>query len=70
MAKLRKGKFGKMLNREELHSRFQGSFGHPSLIETKDALAKIEEIAGDNYINGHKNSHAQKVGRRAFRPGF
>ncbi|MGV3741442.1 MAG: flavodoxin family protein [Burkholderiaceae bacterium] len=70
MTKPRKGQFGEMLSREEFHARFQGSFGHPSFIEIKDALAEIEEVAWDNYINEHKTARTQKAGPEFADPDY
>lgn len=65
MTKPRRGQFGDMLSREEFKQRFHGSFGHPSFSDVEAALAQVEEVAWDNYINEHKLARTEKAG-----PGF
>lgn len=65
MTKPRRGQFTAMLDRNEFHLRFQQSFGHPAYERVEEALAKVEEVAWDNYIHEHKLAHTEKAG-----PGF
>jgi multimeric flavodoxin WrbA len=65
MPKPRRGQFGEMLSRVEFHQRFQASFGHPEFEQVEDALAKVEEVAWDAYINEKKYARTEKAG-----PGF
>ena len=52
MTKPRKGQFGDMLNREEFHSRFQGSFGHPAFEQVGEALAQV--VGHAKFIRRHE----------------
>lgn len=70
MTKPRKGQFGEMLNREEFRQRFAGSFGHPAFGAVQDALAEVEEIAWDNYINTNKTSRTEKAGKEFADPDY
>ena len=70
MTKPRKGQFGEMLNREEFHSRFHGSFGHPAFIQIGEALAQVEEVAWVAYINEKKLAHTEKAGAEFSDPGY
>jgi multimeric flavodoxin WrbA len=62
MTKPRTGQAPAVLNREEFKSRFSQSFLDPAFDKARDALAQIEVIAWDNYIDGHKAPVTQKAG--------
>jgi multimeric flavodoxin WrbA len=65
MTKPRKGQFTGMHDRNEFHLRFQGAYSHPSFDTVQDALARVEQVAWDNYINTNKMARTTKAG-----PGF
>jgi hypothetical protein len=44
-----KGQFGKMLDREEFHQRFLGSFSHLSFDVVKGVLGQVKQVAWNNY---------------------
>jgi multimeric flavodoxin WrbA len=70
MTKPRKGQFPGMLGRNEFHLRFVGSFGHPSFTKVQKALAEVEEVAWDNYINEHKLARTEKAGEGFADPEY
>jgi len=70
MTKPRKGQFGGMLSREDFHSRFQGSFGHPAFEQVGEALAQVEEVAWDAYINEKKLARTEKAGPAFSDPDY
>src|SRR5690349_17219200 len=70
MTKPRKGQFSGMLERDEFRQRFHASFGHPSFGAVQDALAKVEEVAWDNYINTNKTSRTEKAGNEFADPNY
>jgi multimeric flavodoxin WrbA len=70
MTKPRKGQFEGMLTREQFSVRFHGSFGHPSFYNIKEELAKVEEVAWDNYINEHKLAHTVRAGPEFADPDY
>ncbi len=70
MTKPRKGQFTAMLGRDEFHLRFQQAFGHPAYGKVQDALASVEEVAWDNYINSHKTTHTAKAGAGFANPDY
>lgn len=70
MTKPRKGQFGEMLNRQEFHSRFCGSFGHPDFQQIGEALAQVEAVAWDTYINEKKLAHTEKAGAEFSNPDY
>jgi hypothetical protein len=61
MTKPRKGQFGEMLSRDEFRSRFHGPFGHPAFEQVGDALAQVEEVAWDAYINEKSSLAAEGI---------
>jgi len=70
MTKPRKGQFGGMLNREEFRSRFHGSFGHPAFEQISEALAQVEQVAWDAYINERKTARTEKAGAEFSNPDY
>lgn len=66
----RKGQFEEMLSREEFRQRFNGSFGHPDFESVQDALAQVEEVAWDTYINEKKLARTQKAGPEFADPDY
>ncbi|WP_194713085.1 flavodoxin family protein [Noviherbaspirillum soli] len=70
MTKPRKGQFGEMLSRDEFRSRFQGSFGHPAFEKVGGALAQVEEVAWDAYINEKKLARTEKAGAEFSDPDY
>lgn len=70
MTRPRKGQFGGMLSREEFRQRFLRSFGHPDFQQVQEALAQLEEVAWNTYINSKKTAHIQKAGAGFADPDF
>jgi multimeric flavodoxin WrbA len=66
----RKGQFGDMLSREEFRQRFNSSFGHPDFESVQHALAQVEEVAWDTYINEKKLARTQKAGPEFADPDY
>jgi multimeric flavodoxin WrbA len=65
MTKPRTGQAPEKPNRDEFHLRFTRSFMDPAFGNIQDALDKVEAVAWNNYINGHKAPLTEKAG-----PGF
>src|SRR3954464_14791279 len=65
MTTIRKGQAPAKLGRNEFHLKFIQSFYDPSFDAVSGELAKIEEIAWDNYASSHKAPRTVKAG-----PGF
>ncbi|MCU6435010.1 flavodoxin family protein [Undibacterium sp. Jales W-56] len=65
MIKSRKGQAPPVLERNEFHLEFRRSFSDPAFDSVQAEIAKIEQIAWNNYINGNKAPLTQKAG-----PGF
>lgn len=63
--RLRAGQAPAKLGRTEFHEQFSGSYVGPAFDEVRDALAKVEEVAWDNYNKGNKAPVTRKAG-----PGF
>jgi multimeric flavodoxin WrbA len=70
MIKPRKGQAPAMLDRAQFRVRFHAAYGHPSFTEAQDALAKVEEVAWDNYINEHKVMRTEKAGAGFADPDY
>jgi multimeric flavodoxin WrbA len=70
MTKPRKGQFDGMLDRDAFHQRFAGSFSHPAFNTVQDALARLEKVAWDNYIQEHKTATTQKAGSEFADPDY
>jgi multimeric flavodoxin WrbA len=65
MATVRKGQFGRRLERQEFQLRFYESFKHPDFRQADAALAQVEEIAWQMYRDEKKPAGTAKAG-----PGF
>ncbi|MFC7514786.1 flavodoxin family protein [Herbaspirillum sp. GCM10030257] len=65
MTKPRTGQAPPKLTRDEFRVRFYRSYMDPAFDKARDALRSVEEIAWDNYIQGHKAPVIAKAG-----PGF
>jgi len=62
---VRTGQWPGNLSREEFGRRFRGNFFDPAFDRARDAIAQLEEIAWDGYIEGRKAPMVRKAG-----PGF
>jgi multimeric flavodoxin WrbA len=66
MTKPRKGQApGFPMPREEFARRFRASFYDPAFEKEAEAIARLEQIAWDNYVHDHKSPRTEKAG-----PGF
>lgn len=65
MTKPRKGQAPPVLERNEFRLDFQRAFVDPTFNAVKNELQVIEQVAWENYINGHKAPFTEKAG-----PGF
>ena len=68
--KPRKGQAPAMLGRNEFHLQFSRSYLDPAFDEVKDALARVEAVAWDNYANGHKAPRTRKAGAGFADPDY
>ena len=59
-----------MLDRNEFHLQFTKSFVDPAFGRVRQALAEVEAVAWDNYINGHKAPITTKAGEGFADPGY
>jgi len=66
----RKGQAPPELKRDEFHRVFERGFFGPAYDPVRDALAKIEAIAWDNYIDGNKAPVTQKAGPEFADPDY
>ena len=65
MTTVRKGQFEGKIERQEFRLRFQANYVQREYDGVREALAQIEEIAWQNYIDGRKPPATEKAG-----PGF
>ncbi|MES2538640.1 MAG: flavodoxin family protein [Pseudomonadota bacterium] len=65
MTQPRKGQSPAVLGRDEFHLEFRRSFIDPTFDAVKLEIDKVEQVAWENYINGHKAPFTAKAG-----PGF
>lgn len=65
MVTVRKGQYPGRLSREEFRLRFQSSFSHPEFRRADAALAEVEAIAWQMYVDEKKPAATAKAG-----PGF
>ena len=65
MTTVRKGQWPGNVSREEFSRHFRGNFFDPAFDHARDAIAELEEIAWDSYIQGRKAPVRRKAG-----PGF
>lgn len=70
MTKPRTGQAPPKLGRDEFHLRFVGSFKDPAFDVAQEAIAKIEEIAWDNYSHSHKAPFTAKAGPAFADPDY
>ena len=66
----RKGQAPAPLGRNEFHVQFSRSFVDPAFESVKDALARIEEVAWQNYTDGHKAPITAKAGSEFADPDY
>ena len=62
MTKPRTGQAPPPLGRTEFHLQFHKSFVDPAFSEVQEALAKVEQVAWLNYVQGHKAPITEKAG--------
>jgi multimeric flavodoxin WrbA len=65
MTTVRKGQAPPRLARDEFHLRFTRAFFDPSFDAVAAELARVEQVAWDNYVGAHKAPRTVKAG-----PGF
>ena len=65
MTAIRKGQWPGQMSRELFHAHFQRPFFDPAYDAERGAIARLEEIAWDAYVNGRKAPKTEKAG-----PGF
>jgi multimeric flavodoxin WrbA len=70
MTKPRTGQAPPVLTREAFRQRFMTNFHDPSFGGVQDALAKVEEVAWHNYVDGHKAPRTQKAGAGFADPDY
>lgn len=70
MIKTRKGQAPKPLDRDEFSRRFAKSFADPAFVSVKEALAQVETVAWNNYVNGRKTPTTEKAGPEFVDPQF
>ena len=66
----RTGQAPRPLERDEFKLEFQKSFFDPSFDDVKDAILKVEEVAWDNYVKGHKAPITEKAGALFADPDY
>jgi multimeric flavodoxin WrbA len=65
MPLVRKGQFQGKLERDAFRARFYGHYARPEYDKVREALAAVEAVAWDNYINARK-----PAGTTAAGPGY
>jgi multimeric flavodoxin WrbA len=70
MTQPRKGQSPPVLGRDEFHLEFRRSFIDPTFEAVKSELAKVEQVAWENYINGHKAPFTAKAGPEFADPDY
>jgi multimeric flavodoxin WrbA len=65
MVDVRKGQTSFPIKREEFHARYQRLFFDPTFDSERGAIARLEEIAWQNYLNSRKAPRTANAG-----PGF
>ena len=68
--KLRKGQAPAVLSRNTFHERFMQSFMDPAFRSESDALARVENIAWDAYLEGRKAPATRKAGPAFADPDY
>ena len=59
-----------MLERDEFHLEFRRSFVDPTFDAVKSEIAKVEQVAWENYINGNKAPITAKAGQEFAEPDY
>lgn len=67
---IRTGQAPKKLKRQEFSERFRESFLDPAFRVEDEAIAKLEEIAWEAYLDGRKAPLTQKAGRGYANPSY
>jgi multimeric flavodoxin WrbA len=67
---VRKGQAPKQLAREAFRARFGATFKDPRFDGERDALARLEQIAWQNYRDGRKAPVTRTAGRAFADPGY
>jgi multimeric flavodoxin WrbA len=70
MSSVRKGQAPPKLSREAFQARFRSFFQDPAYDSAPEALARIEEIAWDAYVNSRKAPRTQKAGPEFADPDY
>lgn len=70
MIEPRKGQAPAVLERDEFHLEFRRSFVDPTFDAVQPEIAKIEQVAWENYINGHKAPITAKAGPEFAGPDY
>ncbi|MET3120326.1 multimeric flavodoxin WrbA [Undibacterium sp. GrIS 1.8] len=70
MIEPRKGQVPAVLKRGEFHLEFQRSFFDPSFKAVQTEIAKVEQVAWENYINGNKSPITAKAGPDFAEPDY
>lgn len=70
MTEPRKGQAPRPLEREEFHVEFQRSFIDPAFNAVQSEIAKVEQVAWENYINGNKAPVTAKAGPEFVDPDY
>ena len=66
----RRGQAPQPLGRNEFHLEFRKSFYDPAFDSVAEQIAKIEEIAWNNYKDGHKAPVTEKAGPEFLDPSY
>ena len=70
MTKPRTGQAPPQLDRDTFHLRFMRSFDDPAFDAARDEIARIEDIAWNNYTQSHKAPYTQKAGPEFADPDY
>ncbi|MDO8753819.1 MAG: flavodoxin family protein [Anaerolineales bacterium] len=70
MTEPRKGQAPAVLKRDEFHLEFRRSFFDPSFDAVQTEIAKVEQVAWENYINGNKAPITAKAGPEFAEPDY
>jgi multimeric flavodoxin WrbA len=67
---VRKGQFGGQLSREAFRAHFERSFYDPAYAAEREAIARLEAIAWDNYCRNRKAPLTRKAGPQFSDPDY
>jgi len=70
MTAIRKGQYQGKLSRGAFREHFQRSYMDSAFDKERDAIARLEDIAWDGYINARKAPHTQKAGNEFADPDY